>query len=89
MQTATGQRHHAARSFSTLIEMLRQSADMYGDYPAFLFRNHPGDKEQTRSYRAFLSDIDAAGTALLALPLQRRMAILVPTATAGRRPFMP
>ena len=34
MQTATGQRHHAARSFSTLIEMLRQSADLYGDYPA-------------------------------------------------------
>jgi len=77
MQTATGQRHHAARSFSTLIEMLRQSADLYGDYPAFLFRNHPGDKEQTRSYRAFLSDVDAVGTALLALPLQqRRMAIL-------------
>ncbi len=77
MQTTTGQRHHAARSFSTLIEMLRQSADLYGDAPAFLFRNRPGDPVQTRSYRTFLSDAEAVGTALSGLPLQqRRMAIL-------------
>lgn len=51
MRTIMGKRYDQGRQFTTLMEMLRQSADLYQNQPAYLFRRKPHESEIFRSYR--------------------------------------
>ena len=44
MQKIEGKRIYSTRSFTTLIEMLRQSAELHGDKSAYMFRRKPRGK---------------------------------------------
>lgn len=77
MQIIKGRSHFKVREFADLREMLRQSVDLYRDKVAFRFREQPGGEPQTRTYAALAHDIEALGTALLAMGLGgRRLAII-------------
>lgn len=72
MTMATGRRYYHVRSFSTLLEMLKQSVDHFGPTAAFRFRYQPAGPVVTKSYQVFLDDVNRLGTALMALPLENR-----------------
>jgi long-chain acyl-CoA synthetase len=77
MQIVRGPRYFPARSFTTLREMLDQSAELYGNRVAFRFREQLRDDPVTRTYRDFQSETAALGTALLELGLAgRRLAVV-------------
>ena len=65
------------RPFSDLREMFRQSVSLYGNLPAFRFREDPKGEIIRRTYRELESDINALGTALLSLGLaDKKVAII-------------
>lgn len=53
------------RPFSELREMFRQSVELYGNLPAFRFREDPKGEVIRRTYRETGADADAFGTALI------------------------
>ncbi len=70
MQTVAGKRYFNGRAFATVIEMLRQTTEMYGDIDAYIFRRTPDGEEIHKKYREYLRDIEYLGTALLRLGLK-------------------
>jgi long-chain acyl-CoA synthetase len=69
MQVLTVKPYFKVRPFSDLREMLRQSVSLYGNLPAFRFREDPKSDIIRRTYREFGADVDAFGTALLSIGL--------------------
>jgi len=69
MQIMEPQTYFKIRAFSDLREMFRQSVALYGNLPAFRFREQPGGEIIKRTYREVGSDTDALGSALLSLGL--------------------
>ena len=69
MQTMVTKPFFKVRPFSNLKEMLGQSVDLYGNLPAFRFREDPKGEVIRRTYREVGSDVNALGTALLSLGL--------------------
>ncbi len=67
MQVLESKPFFSVRAFSDLREMLRQSVGLYGNLPAFRFREDPKGEVIKRTYREVGSDVDAFGTALLSL----------------------
>jgi long-chain acyl-CoA synthetase len=77
MQTVVGKRYYQGRKFSTIIEMLRQSVDLYGDIDAYIYRKTPEGEEIHKTYRQYLADVEAFGTAMMKLGLKgRHIAVL-------------
>lgn len=70
MQIMTSKTYYKIRPFSNLREMIRQSVALYGNLPAFRYRDTPNGEIQRRTYRELGSDVDALGTALMSLGLQ-------------------
>ena len=70
MQKIEGKRIYSTRSFTTLIEMLRQSAELHGDKSAYMFRRKPRGKILTRTYSELVANIEEFGTALMDLGLK-------------------
>src|ERR1035437_9173424 len=67
MQVLESKPFFSVRAFSDLREMLRQSVGLYGNLPAFRFREDPKGEVIKRTYREVGSDVDAFGTALMSL----------------------
>ena len=68
---------YEVRRISDLREMLVGSAEIFGDRPAFLRKKDPTSIYEPVSYRQFRSDVNAFGTALLALGQQgQRIAVI-------------
>jgi len=77
MQILRGQTYFQTRSFTTLREMIEQSATLFADRPAFRFRNQVDEPISVRTYAEFWREINQLGTALLALGLAgRRIAVI-------------
>lgn len=70
MQTYAGKRYFQGRQFKTLMEMYRQNVELYGDLFAYRFHRTPDGPEETRTYRKFVQDIEAFGTALVGMGLK-------------------
>jgi len=65
------------RPFTNLKEMFTQSVKLYGNLPAFRFREDPKGEIIRRTYREVGADIDACGTALMSLGLaDRKVAVI-------------
>lgn len=69
MQVLESKPFFKVRNFTNLKEMFRQSVSLYGNLPAFRFRENPKGEIIRRTYREVGADIDAFGTALLSLGL--------------------
>lgn len=67
MQTIMGKRYFQGRKFATIIEMIRQTVEMYESVDAYIFRRNPNGEEIHKTYGQYLKDIEAMGTALLLL----------------------
>ncbi|MHB1483396.1 MAG: AMP-dependent synthetase/ligase [Saccharofermentanales bacterium] len=67
MQTIMGKRYFEGRKFSTIIEMIRQTVNLYGDIDAYIYHKVPDGEEFHKTYKQYLKDIEAFGTALLQL----------------------
>ena len=77
MQILTCEPYFRVRAFTNLKQMFRQSIDLYGNLPAFRFRENPKGDIIRRTYRELGADVDALGTALLSRNLKgRRIAII-------------
>lgn len=77
MQILKGITHFQVRSFTDLRDMIRQSAELFGNQVAFRFKETPKAAVETRTYRQFLTDIEALGTALTAHGLAgKRIAVI-------------
>jgi long-chain acyl-CoA synthetase len=77
MQTLTGKSYFPTRSFSTLRDMIDQSAVLFSDRIAFRYRDLPASEPLTRTYGQFRSEIDQAGVALAALGLSTRSRLAI------------
>jgi len=65
------------RQFTNLREMFQQSVSLYGNLPAFRFREDPKGDIIKRTYREVGADVEAFGTALLTLGLaDKKIAII-------------
>lgn len=65
------------RPIADLKEMIKSSAQLYGDRKAFLVKNKPGGKYIPVSFKQVKQDVDALGTALLDLGLAgERIAVI-------------
>ena len=53
------------RPFRDLREMFRQSVELYGNLPAFRYREDPKGEITRRTYREVGADVDSLGTAML------------------------
>lgn len=69
MQIMETESYFKIRKFGDLREMFRQSVALYGNLPAFRFREDPKGEVIRRTYREVGSDVDALGTALLSMGL--------------------
>lgn len=69
MQIMKSETYFKVRAFSDLRQMLRQSVALYGNLPAFRYREQPDGEVIRRTYREVGEDTDALGTALLGLGL--------------------
>ncbi len=69
MQIMKTKTYFKVRAFSDLREMFRQSVALYGNLPAFRFREQPGGEVIKRTYREVGADVEALGSALLSLGL--------------------
>lgn len=69
MQVMETKTYFKVRPFDNLREMLRQSVALYGNLPAFRYREKPDGEVFKRTYREVGEDTDALGTALLKLGL--------------------
>ncbi|NLW89082.1 MAG: AMP-binding protein [Clostridiaceae bacterium] len=69
MQIMQSETYFKVRAFSDLRQMLRQSVALYGNLPAFRYREQPDGEVIKRTYREVGEDTDALGTALLGLGL--------------------
>ena len=65
MQVIHNKPFFKVRPFSDLRQMFRQSVELYGNLPAFRFREDPKGEVIRRTYREAGADVDAFGTALL------------------------
>lgn len=70
MQVVESESFFKVRPFSNLKEMFRQSVRLYGNLPAFRFRENAKGDIIRRTYREAGADVDAFGTALMSLGLQ-------------------
>lgn len=60
---------YEVRPIANLKELVRSSAELYGDRAAFLVKDKPGGKYRAISYAQLGADVDALGTALVDLGL--------------------
>ncbi len=65
MQIMNNKPFFKVRPFADLRQMFRQSVELYGNLPAFRFREDPKGEIIRRTYREAGADMDALGTALL------------------------
>lgn len=73
----TGSRIYPGRQFTTLIEMLRQTAKEYGSHMAYMFRRKPGEHVHYRTYGELVEEIEMVGTGLMQYGLQGEKIALV------------
>ena len=65
------------RKFTDLKDMLKQSGEVYGDKPAFMFKTDKPGEFRTITHKEFRDDINALGTALLKMGLKdKRIAVI-------------
>ena len=77
MQVLESKPFFSVRPFSDLKEMFRQSVSLYGNLPAFRFREDPKGEIIRRTYREVGADVDAFGTALLSMGLaDKKIAVI-------------
>src|SRR5665647_933007 len=77
MQVLESKPFFSVRPFSNLKEMFQQSVSLYGNLPAFRFREDPKGEIIKRTYREVGADVEAFGTALLSLGLvDKKIAII-------------
>ena len=63
--------------FKNLKEMLLNSKEKYGEYPAFKFKTEVPGKLRTESYSEFVDKVEALGTALISVGLNgKRIAVI-------------
>ena len=63
--------------FKDLKDMLKQSGEVYGDKPAFMFKTDKQGEFRTITHKEFRDDINALGTALIKMGLKdKRIAII-------------
>ena len=68
---------YKVEKFENLKEMLNNSAEKYGERPAYVFKPKKDGKFQEITYKQFKSDVDNLGTALINLGLKdKRVAII-------------
>ncbi|MGI6545193.1 MAG: AMP-dependent synthetase/ligase [Fastidiosipilaceae bacterium] len=65
MQKSMGKLSYPVREFTTLIEMLRQTAHDHGSRMAYMFRRKAGERVRYRTYDELLEDVEELGTGLL------------------------
>lgn len=65
MQIIQGRSYNQVRPFTSLREMLGQSAGLYGTLPAFRYRDNLNSQLISRSYLELQADCQALGTVLL------------------------
>ncbi len=71
------QRYYEVRKIDNLKDLIRQSADIYGDLDAFLVKSRDGAKLRNVSFRQFQNEIAALGTALVSLGLKDKMIAII------------
>ncbi len=77
MQILKGITHFQVRTFTDLRDMIHQSAELFGEQVAFRFKETPRAPVETRTYRQFLAELEALGTALIAHGLGgKRVAVI-------------
>lgn len=62
--------NYEAETFKDFKEMVNNSADKFGERPAYVFKPKKDGKFQEITYKEFKSDIDSLGTALINLGLK-------------------
>lgn len=77
MNIATGSRIYPERRFTTLIEMLRQTAELYGSQMAYMFRRKPGEHVHYRTYGELLDEVELLGTGLIQYGLKNKKIALL------------
>ena len=65
------------RKITDLRDMVRQSADIYGEYDAFWVKDHETTKQRNISFRQFQNEISYLGSALCDLGLQGGMIAII------------
>ncbi len=71
------QRYYEVRKIDNLKDLIRQSADIYGDLDAFLVKSRDGAKLRNVSFRQLQNEIAALGTALVSLGLKDKMIAII------------
>ena len=61
---------HPVRETRTLKELMNQGAELFGDKPAFLYKEKKGGDYFEISYKQFKADVDALGTKLIDMGLE-------------------
>ena len=68
---------HPVREMHTLKELVNQGAELFGDKPAFLYKEKKGGEYLEISYKQFKEDVDALGTKLLEMGLEgKKIAVM-------------
>ena len=69
MRELTGRRYYPGRQFSTLLEMLHQTAASNGSQMAYMYRSDPGEHVHYRTYGELIEEIECLATGLLQMGL--------------------
>ena len=64
------ERLHKYRRIKDLKDMLEQSADIFKDKPAFIFKTDEPNKYDSISYKDYKEQVDELGTALIDMGLK-------------------
>lgn len=66
-----------AMKFTDLKDMLKQSGDLYGDRPAFMYKTEKKEEFKIITHKEFRDDINALGTTLIKMGLKdKRIAVI-------------
>ena len=77
MKISMSERLHKYRHIEDLKDMLNQSADIFGDKPAFIFKTDKPNQYDFISYNEYKKQVEELGTALIDLGLKgKRIAII-------------
>ena len=77
MKISMSERLHKYRHIEDLKDMLNQSADIFGDKPAFIFKTDKPNQYDSISYNEYKKQVEELGTALIDLGLKgKRIAII-------------
>ena len=65
MQKLYGKPIYQATRFCDIRDIFEKAADHFSDIPAFMFREHPADKIQCKTFSELYEDMNAVGTSLI------------------------